>query len=145
MVYGRSSQGNKLNSQDPELVGPFHITPGLSWQECLGALAKTAEVPKESLPGGEGLKWRFQGKNSKLPLKDENGFLAMKVHLRSHKDPNSTTIVITLPTNIFNSHCKPQITPNTGANATSAVSKSNPYKGTLWGKKIGTHCLDYYE
>ena len=95
MVYGRSSQGNKLKSQDPELVGPFHIMPGLSWQECLGTLANTAEVLKGSLPGGEGLKWRFQGKN-------ENGFWAMKAQLINHKDPDSTIIVIMPPTNVFN-------------------------------------------
>ena len=74
MVYRRSARGNKFKLQDPELVGPFHITPTLSWQEFMDTLAKTAEVAKESISvGGEGLKWRFQGKNAKLPLKDEMG------------------------------------------------------------------------
>ena len=92
MVYRRLARGNKFKLQDPELVGPFHITPTLSWQEFMDALAKTAEVAKKSISvGGEGLKWRFQGKNAKLPLKDEMGFSAMKAQLTSHKDPDSAT------------------------------------------------------
>ena len=55
---------------------------------------------------GEGLKWRFQSKNGKLPLKDENGYLTMKAQLVSHKDLNSAVMVVTLPTNTYNTHHK---------------------------------------
>ena len=79
MILGRSVKGNKLKPQDPELVGPFHIMPSLSWLEFLDVLADTAEVAKGSISmGGEGLKWKFQGKSAKLPLKDEKGFLTLK-------------------------------------------------------------------
>lgn len=79
MVYGRLARGNKFKLQDPELVGPFHIMPSLSWLEFLDVLADTAEVAKGSISmGGEGLKWKFQGKSAKLPLKDEKGFLTLK-------------------------------------------------------------------
>ena len=97
MIYGKSVKGNKLKAQDPELIGPFHITPTLGWQEFLDVLVDTAEVTKENLcMGGKGLKWRFQGRTAKLLLKDKKGFLAMKAQLTSHKDPDHVFVVVTL-------------------------------------------------
>ena len=147
MIYGRLARGNKFKSQDPELVGPFHITPTLSWQEFMDALADTTEVTKNSiLVEGEGLKWRFQGKNAKLPLKDEMGFSAMKAQLTSHKDPDSAILIVTLPTNTYNNCQKAHAAPTGPVAITAKIShgqQRDPNDGTLWGEKVSNHCIDY--
>ena len=141
LVLGKSARGNKLKPQEPELVGPFYITPWLGWQEFLAMLAEAAEVEKGSLLlDGEGLKWRFQSKNGKLPLKDENRYLTMKAQLVSHKDPNSAIVVITLPTNTYNSCCKAaQVASH---DAMEAKVSCDQQDGTdamgLWGQKVST-------
>ena len=122
------------------MVGPFHITPSSSWLEFLDVLANTAEVMKGSISmGGEGLKWKFQGKSAKLPLKDEKGFLTLKAQFASHKDPDSAIIIITLPTNTDScrkAHAAPTDTK------ISHRQQINADDGTLWGQKVGTHCID---
>ena len=130
-----------LKPQEPELVGPFHITPPLGWQEFLAALAKAAEVEKGSLSlDDEGLKWRFQSKNGKLPLKDENGYLTMKAQLASHKDPNSAIVVVTLPTNTYNSrHKAAQVASHDAMEATVSRSQQGGTDAMgLWGQKVCT-------